>query len=419
MTEHISGPLAGVRVVESSLLLPAALGMTLAELGADVIKVEPPGGDYGRTMTWPLIDGVSLMHRHVNRGKRSIEIDLRTDEGAALYLDLVAKSDVVIEAMRPGALARRGITVERMRERNPALVVCSLTGWGMTGPYRDIPAHGVGFDAWAGLAEPTVDQDGLPSMPASPVIGVQVAPIWGALAVCAALLRARDSGRGAHIDLAQSDVAAATNWFTIESSRAYRRAAGAVTGNPVDDGEPRPPGMAGMAGAVRYQYYRTSDGHALLMASEREFWRNFCLAAGRSDLYDAYPGHHHADHARGNHTLRRELAEVFATRTTSEWVELGAKANCPIAAVHDATTLGNDPQFTHRLPWLPAAEHGADLIPNPIRLVDEPPPLPSAAPASGEHTDDVLRSVLGYGTEEISALRKNGAFGPSTVRAAK
>ncbi|HVQ92960.1 MAG TPA: CoA transferase [Mycobacteriales bacterium] len=409
--------LAGVRVLESSLLEPGALGMLLAELGADVIKVEPPGGDYVRTMAWPIIDGVSLLHWHVNRGKRSVELDLRTDDGVALYLDLVGRSDVVIEAMRPGALARRGITVERMRERNPAVVVCSVSGWGMTGPYRDIPAHGLGFDTWAGLAPPATDDEGFAYLPEHTTVGVRVTPVWGALAVCAALLRARASGQGAHIDLAQSDVAAATNWFRIEGSRAYQRPADEVTGNPADGGERRDPGISGMAGSVRYQCYRSSDGHVLLMASEREFWRNFCAAVGRDDLFAANPGSHHADHARGNRALQRELRAIFATRSTAEWVRVGAAANCPIAAVNDATSIAADPQFQARLPWLPAAGAGAgagagaDMIPNPIKLVDESLPPPAAAPTPGQHTDEVLRSVLGLDDTRIAELRRAGALG--------
>ncbi|MCW3841482.1 CoA transferase [Micromonospora yasonensis] len=402
------GPLAGVRVLESSLLEPAALGMTLAELGADVIKVEPPGGDYVRTMAWPIIEGVSLLHWHVNRGKRSVGIDLRTSTGVDLYLDLVERSEVVIEAMRPGALARRGITVQRMRERNPALVVCSVSGWGMTGPYRDVPAHGIGFDAWAGLAAPAVDDEGFVNLPPHTTVGVRVTPVWGALAVCAALLRARATGVGAHIDLAQSDVAAATNWYAIEGTRAYERPATEVTGNPSDGGARRAPGVAGMAGSVRYQYYRSMDGHVLLMASEREFWRNFCRAVGRSDLFEANPGEQYADHARGNRTLRQELQAIFETRTTAAWVRLGAEANCPIAAVNDAASIATDPQFRARLPWSPAEEGGAELMPGPIRLVDEEPVPLRAAPGAGEHTDEVLRSVLGMAGARIADLRAAG-----------
>jgi crotonobetainyl-CoA:carnitine CoA-transferase CaiB-like acyl-CoA transferase len=407
--------LSGVRVLESSLLEPGALAMVLGELGADVIKVEPPGGDYIRTMSWPIIDGVSLLHWHVNRGKRSVQLDLRTDSGVALYLDLVEKSDVVIEAMRPGALARRGITVELMRERNPSLVICSVSGWGMTGPYRDIPSHGIGFDVWAGLAAPGTDEDGFVYMPDHTTVGTRVTPVFGALAICAALLRARETGEGAHIDLAQSDVAAAMNWFRIEGARAYERPEDEVTGNPADGGERRAPGVAGMAGSVRYQYYRTLDGHVLLMASEREFWQNFCTAVGRNDLFDAAREVKYADHARGDRRLQRELQDIFATRTSAEWVKLGAGSNCPIAAVNDATSITADPQFASRLGWLPASAVGTDMIPNPIKLVGESLPPPTAAPTPGEHTVEVLRSLLGLDQEKIDELNRAGVFGTGAV----
>jgi crotonobetainyl-CoA:carnitine CoA-transferase CaiB-like acyl-CoA transferase len=403
--------LAGVRVLESSLLEPGALGMLLGEMGAEVIKVEPPGGDYIRTMTWPIVDGVSLLHWHVNRAKRSVEIDLRKPEGVGLYLDLVEKSDVVVEAMRPGALARRGMTVERMRERNPSVVVCSMSGWGMTGPYRDIPAHGIGFDAWAGLAEPGTDEEGFSYMPDHTTVGVRVAPVFGALAVCAALVRARATGQGAHIDLAQADVAAAMNWFRIEGARAYERPEDEVTGNPADGGERRAPGIAGMLGSVRYQYYRTRDGYVLLMASEREFWRNFCVAVGREDLFASTPGPRYADHARGNRALQRELQDIFATRTSAEWVRLGNEANCPIAAVNDAGTIGRDPHFQARMGWLPASDVGTDMMPNPIKLVGESLSAPAAAPTPGQHTDEVLRSVLGLSDERVARLRESGVVG--------
>src|SRR5512143_279041 len=132
------GLLAGVRIIESSLLGPAAVGMQLADLGAEVIKVENPGGDYVRKMAFPIIDGISLLHWHLNRGKRSIVIDLRKPEAVATYLDLVRGADAVIEAMRPGALARRGVTFEKMLSVNPKIVFCSISGYGMTGPYKDM-----------------------------------------------------------------------------------------------------------------------------------------------------------------------------------------------------------------------------------------------------------------------------------------
>jgi crotonobetainyl-CoA:carnitine CoA-transferase CaiB-like acyl-CoA transferase len=406
-------PLSGVRVLEASLLEPAALGMILADLGADVIKVEPPGGDYVRTMAWPIIEGVSLLHWHVNRGKRSIELDLRTDAGRDTFLDLAAQSDVLVEAMRPGALARRGVTVERLRERRPDIVICNVSGWGMTGPYSQIPSHGIGFDVWAGLAEPGTDDQGFAYMPDHTTVGTRVTPVWGALAVCAALVRARVTGVGAQIDLAQSDVAAAMNWFRIEGTRAYERPEDEVTGNPSDGGARRAPGITGMQGSVRYQYYRTSDGHILLMASEREFWQNFCTAVGRVDLFERRASSRYADHARGDRELQRELQAIFETRTTDEWIALGGSANCPIARVNDAGSIKDDPGFRQRLPWLPAAEYGTDLLPSPVNLVGEPALSSRRAPTPGQDTDAVLGDVLDLDAAAIDRLRSAGALGPA------
>jgi len=403
--------LAGIRVLESSLLEPGALGMTLAELGADVIKVEPPGGDYIRSMSWPIIDGVSLLHWHVNRGKRSVELNLRTDEGVALYLDLVEKSDVVIEAMRPGALARRGITVERMRERNPALVICSISGWGMTGPYRDIPSHGIGFDVWAGLAAPATDDEGFVYMPDHTTVGTRVTPVVGALAVCAALIRARSTGEGAHIDLAQSDVAAAMNWFRIEGERAYERPEDEVTGNASDGYKRRAPGTAGMRDGVRYQFYASKDGTILFQASEREFWENFCKGVDRVDLFERFPGEKFADHAVGNIELRKELKEIFASRTSVEWIEFGKRVNTPIVNVNTPQTIADDPQFQDRFPWFPREVLGAEQMPTPIKFIDEQLPMPTKAPTVGEHSEAVLRDVLGYDDAKIASLRAAGVLG--------
>src|SRR5215813_8658930 len=149
-TDSTAGLLAGVRIIESALLGPGGVGMHLADLGAEVVKVENPGGDYVRKMAFPIVDGISLLHWHLNRGKQSIVLDLRTPEGVATYLDLLRGADAVIEAMRPGALARRGITWERMQSLNPRIVFCAISGYGLTGPYRDMPSHGIAYDAWGG-----------------------------------------------------------------------------------------------------------------------------------------------------------------------------------------------------------------------------------------------------------------------------
>src|SRR5262245_38935270 len=407
------GLLAGVRIVESALLGPGAVGMHLADLGAEVIKVEGPGGDYVRKMAFPIVDGISLLHWHLNRGKQSIVLDLRKPEAVDVYLDLLRGADAVIEAMRPGALARRGITWERMQEINPRIVFCAISGYGLTGPYRDMPSHGIAYDAWGGVARPAFNAEGMPTIPSYTAVGINSGPLYAALGICAAIIRARASGRGCRFEVAQSDAAAAFNWNGIEGNKAYERPEDEVTGNDGDGKGPRRPvGDDSMTESVRYQYYRSRDGMVLFMASEREFWKNFCEGIGRSDLFERNPGARYADHARGDVALRRELATIFAARTTEEWVAFGLEVNTPLCPVNNVKTIVNDPQFQARLAMRPHTEVGTDLMPSPIKPIDEALPLPGpAAREPGRDTDAVLTRVLSYDAERVAALRARGALG--------
>ena len=269
------GLLSGVRIIESSMLGPASLTTHLADMGADVIKVEPLAGDYIRRMTWPIVEGNSLLHLHVNRGKNSIAIDLRAPEGVQIYKDLVAGADAVVEAMRPGALAKRGLGYDDLVKVNPKIVFCTISGYGMTGPYKDMPSHGIAYDTWAGQVPPAYDDEGYCYIPEHSSIGIHAGPAFGALGILAAIIRARATGESAFMEIAQSDAAAYFDWYRIESHKAYERPQSEVTGNAADNYERRAPGTAGMREGVRYQMYDTKDGHVLFMASEREFWKNF------------------------------------------------------------------------------------------------------------------------------------------------
>ena len=178
------------------MLGPGALTTHLADLGADVIKIEPPQGDYGRRMTWPIVEGVSLLFLHVSRGKRSVVLDLRTDAGQDAFRELVRGADAVVEGMRPGGLDRRGLGFEQLREVNPRIVFVTISGYGMTGPYRDMPSHGIAYDTWAGIVQPAVNDDGFAYLPEHASIGIHAGPLFGALGLLAGIIaRARD-GRG-------------------------------------------------------------------------------------------------------------------------------------------------------------------------------------------------------------------------------
>jgi crotonobetainyl-CoA:carnitine CoA-transferase CaiB-like acyl-CoA transferase len=404
-------PLAGVRIIESSLLGPGAITSHLADLGADVIKVESPQGDYIREMTWPIVEGVSLMHLHISRGKRSIVLDLKSDEGVQIYLDLVRGADAVVEAMRPGTLERLGLGFDDLKAVNPRIVFCTISGYGMTGPYKSMPSHGVAYDTWAGLVNPAYDDEGFCYLPEHPSMGIHAGPLFGAFGLLAAIIRARDTGEPSRFEIAQSDAAAYMDWYRSESWKAYERPESEVTGNKSDNYERRAPGTAGMKEGVRYQLYESSDGHILFMASEQEFWRNFCNGIDRMDLFDRWPGAKFADHARNNRELQAELRDIFRTRTSAEWIRFSDEHNTTIAPVNTPQTIADDPQFQERFPWMPAAEHGADMLAIPLKFDGEQWPEPTMAPEVGQQTDEVLAGVLGYTSEQIDKLRASGALG--------
>jgi crotonobetainyl-CoA:carnitine CoA-transferase CaiB-like acyl-CoA transferase len=406
-----SAPLAGLRIVESSMLGPAAISTSLADLGADVIKVESPAGDYIRQMTWPIIEGTSLMHYHLNRGKKSITLDLKSEAGKEIYRELAAEADVVIETMRPGTLAKLGLGFDDLKKVNSKLVFCTVSGYGSTGPYKDLPAHGIAFDTWSGVVPPAYDDEGFCYIPEHVSIGINAAPFVGGMAILAGVLRARATGEACEIELGQSDAAAFFDWYRSESHMAYARPEDVVTGNKADGYKRRPVATAGMKNGVRYQMYESSDGHVLFMASEQAFWKNFCQGVDRMDLFEKWPGSQYADHAPGNRELQTQLRDIFKTKTSNEWIVFGNEINTPIAPVNTPKNIVDDPQFQARFTVLPHEKHGADMLAFPVKISGGDLPEPTLAPTPGEHTDAVLRDVLNYDEDKVAAVRAAGAMG--------
>ena len=403
--------LSDVRVIECSLLGPAAITSHLVDFGAEVIKVEAPGGDYVRQMTWPIIEGTSLLHLHVNRGKQSLTLDLKKPEGIAVFEDLVRSADVVVEAMRPGFLAKMGLGFERLCELNSKIVMCTISGYGATGPYRNLPSHGIAYDTWSGQIKPIVDDAGFSRLPDQTNIGITAGPAFGAMAILAALVRARTTGEPASMEIAPSDASAEFDWYRIETWKAYQRPESEVTGNASDNYERRAPGVGGMWGGVRYQVYESSDGHVLFMASEQSFWKNFCAGIGRLDLFEQWPGSKYADHARDNLELQAVLRDIFRTKTSAEWLAFADEFNTTIAPVNTPQNVIDDPQFQDRFTWASAEQLGAEQLLFPLHIAGEELPVPSMAPTPGEHTDAVLTGVLGYDPDRVAAIRASGALG--------
>lgn len=414
--------LDGVRVVEVSILAPDAVGMHLADLGAEVVKVEAPGlGDPARLLGRPY-RGASPASRRWNRGKRSVTLDLRSRDGAAVFRELVARADAVVEGMRPGALARRGLGFEDLVAVNPRLVFASVSGWGQSGPYRDLAAHGLAFDAFAGLATPR-SVDGRPARPSGHVwTGIEAAPLYAALAVVAGIVRARETGEPCRVEVGEADAAAAWNQWRIAyeavaAERAdprdadHRELESALEAAAEGAGRTGPGDLPGAD--VRYQYYASADGCVLLMATETRFWENFCRGAGRMDLFERWPGKPPADHDYGNDALRSELAALFATRTRAEWVAFFLAHDVPGAPVYGPGEVHADPHFAERGLWLDRERHGVPLLGSPVRVAGRVAVAGRGAPGAGDDTEEVLRALLGYDDERVAALRRSGALGAS------
>jgi crotonobetainyl-CoA:carnitine CoA-transferase CaiB-like acyl-CoA transferase len=391
-----------VRVLEIASLSPTQLGMHLADLGAEVIKVEPPTrGDTTRLVGNRPGFNDSALHRRWNRGKRSIAVDTRAPEGIDLIRRLIPTVDIVIEGLRPGTLAKMGLTWSALTELKPNLVMVALSGYGQTGPYRNMPSHGVGFDAIAGLAGIEEDENGRPRVPSRHVyFGALVAPLFGATSALAALSWSRRTGRPAFLDIAQADAAAFAN-YAVEEQVAERRSAEAGVVVP-----PRAPPGGGAPNTPRstMQAYRTRDGKALmLMALERKFFARLAEATGRPDLLAHVPDNQYM--VRGSAAIDDVLTETIASKDLNDWMRIFADADVPVVPVNEGAAVADDPQMQARIEWL-ESDQATVTMKTPIRS-DPPIAAPRRAPAIGQDTAEILANI-DVDPNEIERLANEG-----------
>ncbi len=379
--------LTGLRVLDLTRLLPGPFcTQLLADLGADVIKIEEPeSGDPARSAQ-PLVGETGALFLLVNRNKRSVSLNLKTPRGRDLLLRLADSADVLVDSFRPGVLNRLGLGYGVLSARNPRLVHATLSGFGQEGPYRDRPAHDLNYVALAGLLGYNVDGAGRPVVPAAQVADLGGGTL-GAVAILAAIVARQATGRGQFVDV--SLFGAAVSWLP------------ALLAGLVATGRSPAPGEPPLSGGIaQYGVFRTADNrYATLGALEGKFLLAFLERVGRVELFALAAG------PAQRERLRVELASIFAQRTLAEWVsELGDVDTC-FAPVNTLEEALNDPQAIA----LSLFPHIGELqqIGLPIDLSETPWRMTRAPPGLGQHTAEVL-AELGIRAEEVRALAKQG-----------
>src|SRR3984885_9285881 len=400
----MSLPLDGLRVLDLTRLLPGGFcSMLLADFGADVIKVEDTGlGDYVRWAP-PNYEGAepsagSALFLSLNRGKRSVRIDLKSPAGKDVMLRLVRDADVLIESFRPGVMDRLGVGCERLRQENPGLVYCAITGYGQDGPNQARSGHDMNYLGLNGILGLTGEGDGPPVSPSAQIADLGGGAMMAVAGILIALQERTRSGEGQLVDCSMFD--GSLSWLAM------------LAGEALAPGTPPRRGRTTLAGGiVCYRPYRCADGYVTLGALEPKFWSTFCHGVGREDLAER------AFDPPGSDT-HRALEAGLATRTREQWRAFAAEHDCCLEPVMDLDEALDSELVAAREMVVEVDQPGPE---RPVRLLGVPfklsrtPGDPGRAPGPGlgEHTRDVLAEA-GFSPEEIDELIAGGAVaGPA------
>ena len=391
-------PLEGVRVLDLTQIMAGPYcAMTLGDMGADVVKVEKPnGGDDARRMGPPFIEGESAAFLGINRNKRSVVVDMRTDDGREIVQELARRSDILIQNFRPGSLERMGLGYEQVREINPAIIYCTISGFGATGPY----ARRGGFDLVAqgmsGLMSVTGHPGAPPTKIGAPICDLN-AGMFAAIGILTAYVNRLRTGTGQHVDTSLLEGGIA---YTFWESAMYF-----ATGEP-----PGPMGSAHRLTAP-YQAFETADGYINVGAANQANWERLRAAIGRDDLALDPRFARPRDRMDNLGALVSTLEETFARETTGHWLTALEAAGVPAGPIYTLDEVYADPQVRARDMVVETEHPTAGRVRNigiPVKLSETPGAFRRPAPALGEHTDEVLRE-LGVSDARISKLRASGA----------
>ncbi|MCL6634804.1 MAG: CoA transferase [Peptococcaceae bacterium] len=389
----MAGPLEGVRIIDLSRLAPGPYcSLLLADLGADVIKVEEPlTGDYMRTLFSP-VKKESAFFISLNRNKRSVTVNMKTEAGKEIVKALARTSDALLEGFRPGVMDRLGLGYDEMKKVNPRLVYCSLSGYGQDGPYRNLSGHDLNYIALGGLLGLTGAEGGPPVIPGVPISDL-VGGMMAALGILAALNARSRTGAGQWVDVAMMDTVVSLMGMYI--TRSFAEGQFPQRGREI---------LTGML--PRYNVYETRDGRYMALgALEDKFWKGFCKAVGREDL---------AGTRAATEEERREIIEevkkIFLEKDQAQWVKLFKDHDVCCTAVYDLPQVAQDPQVLARkmvLDVLHPREGSVKQAGIPVKFSETPGEIKGPSPAVGEHTEEIL-TELGFSAGQIREWREAG-----------
>ncbi len=393
----MTGPLKGIRVLDLTRILAGPYAtMILRDLGAEVVKIEQPGdGDEARDFG-PFKNDFSLYFMSVNRGKKSVTLNLKAPRGKELFLELVKSSDILVENFRPGTMEKLGLDYESLKTHHPSLLYAACSGFGQTGPYAMRGAYDMIIQGMGGIISITGEPD-RPPVRVGTSIGDITSALFTAIGILSALRHRDQTGEGQLIDVGMLDCQVAI----LENAMVRYFSTGDI---------PRPLGRRHPA-ITPFEVFESADGYVVIAIGNNELWRRFCEHVNRPELIDDEVFRTNALRTENHESLFPILAEIMHSRTTDAWVEALEVIGVPCGPVNTVDKVANDPQVLAR-DMIAEVEHditGTVQVPGlPIKLSETPGQIDAPAPNLGEHTSEVLIGLLGLETEEVNQLKKDG-----------